>query len=727
MSENQKKMFYKEVVGDRQMYRRVAHEVKKTMTYLHENPQNDIASISNKCILNCSAENLNLIIDNNDLNSNGDILGTSVYDIVDLSHSKKPDSNIYFSDSETVLSGSDLNNTYSSNDLFNISGFSNTETVESTHFNENENELKNDLKDWALRHNLTHVSVSDLLHILSPYHPLLPLDARTLLQTPVATTGQKQLSSGEYIHLGLASYLQNFLTYFPFFDSDIFEISFNIDGVPVFSNNNSPVQFWPILGLLKNVKCAQPKCFVVGVFCGSSKPIPLESYLRNFIDELLELLSHGLVFNNKIYKIKIHSFICDTPARAYIKCTKGHNGYSSCDRCTVSGNYINGHMIFDSVSSQKRTNLSFLAQEDGDHHIAVSPLTDLKIDFINLFPIDYMHCICLGVMKKIINSWSSGRFYKVRLPARVINVISEYLDNLSTFLPEEFNRKPQKLSEISYWKATQFRSFLLYFAPVVLKKHVNIAVYEHLLLLQTAVSILLSQRNLKKLGCDLAEQLLRTFVIHCKKIYGSDFLVHNVHALIHIADDARAYGVLDNISAFPFENHLGTIKKLIRSPNKPLQQLYRRLNELNAKNAVSTKPISSQVSLQANWKHWEGPTLTYTGFSQYVKICLEKMTFTIFNYSAKNSYCMSKENKVLQIHNILVDSNGEIIFICKEFLSYKSLFSYPFESSDLQIFIVDVLSKLLKDVNFHEILTKCIVFPLENNSCAAFPLLHDKN
>ena len=32
-------------------------------------------------------------------------------------------------------------------------------------------------------------------------------------------------------------------------------------------------------------------------------------------------------------------FICDTPARAFLKCVKSHTGYFSCDHCEVEGEW----------------------------------------------------------------------------------------------------------------------------------------------------------------------------------------------------------------------------------------------------------------------------------------------------------------------------------------------------------------------------------------------------
>jgi len=64
-----------------------------------------------------------------------------------------------------------------------------------------------------------------------------------------------------------------------------------------------------------------------------------------------------------------------------------------------------------------------------------------------------------------------------------------------------------------------------------------------------------------------------------KVLYGEGMLVYNVHGLIHLAGDVRRFGTLDKFSAFPFENALKRIKKLVRKPSLPLQQLTDRLFE----------------------------------------------------------------------------------------------------------------------------------------------------
>lgn len=62
------------------------------------------------------------------------------------------------------------------------------------------------------------------------------------------------------------------------------------------------------------------KPMVVAIWSGEGKPSSCNDYLKPFVDELLLLLENGIDINgHKIY-ILIGCFICDSPARAFIKC-----------------------------------------------------------------------------------------------------------------------------------------------------------------------------------------------------------------------------------------------------------------------------------------------------------------------------------------------------------------------------------------------------------------------
>lgn len=73
-----------------------------------------------------------------------------------------------------------------------------------------------------------------------------------------------------------------------------------------------------------------------------------------------------------------------------------------------------------------------------------------------------------------------------------------------------------------------------------------------------------------------AEELLKHFVICTKLIYGPQFMSHKFHNLLHLADDARKFGNLNNFSS---DNYLQKLKNMLRKHDGILPQLVRRLTE----------------------------------------------------------------------------------------------------------------------------------------------------
>jgi len=182
-----------------------------------------------------------------------------------------------------------------------------------------------------------------------------------------------------------------------------------------------------------------------------------------------------------------------------------------------------------------------------------------------------MHLICLGVVKKLILLWVKGP-RTIKLSQQLLNQISEALLNLQSSIPNDFVRCPRSLKDVKLWKGTEFRQFLLYTGPVVLKNILREDMYVNFITLHIAVTILASP----VLSKDNNNMFIEYFSKCFKKIYGVKFMSHNLHALLHICSDIQKYGPLDEFSVFRFENYTSNIKKMIRKNEKPLQQLSRR-------------------------------------------------------------------------------------------------------------------------------------------------------
>lgn len=58
---------------------------------------------------------------------------------------------------------------------------------------------------------------------------------------------------------------------------------------------------------------------VISVWCGEGKPTEVNEFLSPFVNELNELLRYGVRINEYTITVFCLCFICDSPARAFIK------------------------------------------------------------------------------------------------------------------------------------------------------------------------------------------------------------------------------------------------------------------------------------------------------------------------------------------------------------------------------------------------------------------------
>jgi len=275
-----KKTKLKHNVGVRQLYRRVSKAVTTILDEVVEIEANNI-SVNNVNISNINNDECSNYNINNDERSN------YINNKCSNCNNCSQEENLTYTQNVTSCN-LDVENIISDTDLYDSDSSIVTNPVLLSRDNHSplQNDLSTKLQYWATNYKISHSALSNLLHILSPHFAELPLHSRTLLRTPIHMQS-KQLENGEYCHIGLANELKNFLAQNTMFSAEVLKIGFNVDGLPLFRSSN--IQFWPILGIVKNT--TQNKPFVIGIFCGTSKPIPLEKFLDNFINELVYLLN----------------------------------------------------------------------------------------------------------------------------------------------------------------------------------------------------------------------------------------------------------------------------------------------------------------------------------------------------------------------------------------------------------------------------------------------------
>ncbi|XP_050065857.1 uncharacterized protein LOC126554901, partial [Aphis gossypii] len=318
--------------------------------------------------------------------------------------------------------------------------------------------VKDKLRQWVIKHKISHNATNSLLGILKCEGLNVPIDVRTLMKTP--TKPQEVIIMGHgsyYIHCGIKNMLVPILKkYFNMINcEEDLKLGINVDGLPI--SNSSKSQLWPILISLINCQPINKYVLPVEIFHGSTKPTSIHEFFQPFVDDLCEILQNGISVNNRLFKFKVGHIICDTPAK---NCLLNVRAYFGCSSCTQEGEYIQHRMTFPEIDAPLRTNDSFRNKVHEEYHKGDNPLEFLPIDIVNDVCLDYMHLLCIGIIKRLITFWVKGK-KDVRLTEEDTLSVSKNILALRPYVPSEFSRKPRVLEDINYWKATELRNIII--------------------------------------------------------------------------------------------------------------------------------------------------------------------------------------------------------------------------------------------------------------------------
>lgn len=223
---------------------------------------------------------------------------------------------------------------------------------------------------------------------------------------------------------------------------------------------------------------------------------------------------------------------------------------------------------------------------------------------------------------------------------------------------------------LAHWKATKFRFCLHYVGSIVFHEILPKNLYRNFLLLVAACRILCDpEKAIDKVN--YAQKLLKTFFELLPSLYGADSQVMNSHNLIHIADDASYLGMnLASFSAFPFENELGKIIRMIKGRSNPIGQLFRRISEQKSCPVISKrKQVCRRENLITN------PDSDVENVElQSIFLCGVKLTS-----SKPDNIVYLNSSQVFEIKNIRKVS-GNVMILGHLFKTITDVFKYPCES-----------------------------------------------
>lgn len=334
--------------------------------------------------------------------------------------------------------------------------------------------------------------------------------------------------------------------------------------------------------------------------------------------------------------------------------------------------------------------------------------------FVTKVPLDYMHLICLGVVKTFLLLLTTGG-KNISLGSSIIEMINKRLNIFKKYVPSEFVRQPDSLAFLSQWKATQLRQFLLYIGYAAM---LNI-VPQHIskMFFRLCISIRILCSNQSELYDEAHSQILE-FLKEFANIFGEEHLSHNFHNMSHLRDDVELHGPLDNFSAFRYENVMQQVLNDIRKPGKIIQQIYRRQKEREI------TPVDKSKKLVKSVENKDGPSVDGFFGVQYSKMQFKKF---IINTRNDGDNCFLIDNHIMIVENI-IQKNNRYYVVARKFKEKTKLSEDIFDSSVLKMFNCSKLSKKFKIFEIEKITAKFFRLPLHGDSFMVSPLLHfEKN
>lgn len=183
-----------------------------------------------------------------------------------------------------------------------------------------------------------------------------------------------------------------------------------------------------------------------------------------------------------------------------------------------------------------------------------------------------MHCILLGVVKKMISLWFDSwnhkhPYYMTKPNQRKFDRILQEIKPTSNI-----GTKPKSIFERSNYKAKDFRLMLLFYLRCCLPNKLDEIYINHFRMLSASIYSLLQESmtidDIKK-----AHVQLELFADDFERLYGKENVTLNLHMLRHVSESVKQLGPLWCQSAFGFESNNGVLVRSNRASRNILHSM----------------------------------------------------------------------------------------------------------------------------------------------------------
>ena len=260
------------------------------------------------------------------------------------------------------------------------------------------------------------------------------------------------------------------------FSNNDLSLTWNTNGIPIFESSSYSI--WPIQSVVNELPphLRQKNVLLHGLWFANKKPA-MNTFLTPFTDDCIQLETNGFMFEDEDHPRKVFANVlsADSPARAIVRNSKQYNGKHGCDWCESPGETIDsggpptryypyrGPPVLHTAESQIEYGIDATTSADvvkgvkGPSVIGVLP----SFDQVRGIAVDFMHCVCLGVTRPFVgmrmDSKHHQQSYYIGRREHEINNRLQAID-----VPGEISRAPRSIGDRKFWKASEWRTFILY-------------------------------------------------------------------------------------------------------------------------------------------------------------------------------------------------------------------------------------------------------------------------
>lgn len=352
-------------------------------------------------------------------------------------------------------------------------------------------------------------------------------------------------------------------------------LTWNTDGVVIFKS--SKFNIWPFYFIVNELpykeRTNRENLILGGLWFGDKKPEA--NLFTDTFRESLHRLYKGIdieVFDIE-NPVRVRGLLicgtCDSPAKSLFLNMQQFNGTFGCPKCKIQTKRVDNVQVYpyqDSLQLRTTDECIYNARKAFETNKPVegvkgpTVISQICHDFINKTAIDVMHCIYLGIVKKLMTLWFDEKYASFAFSLRRFRNLVDC--RISVAPPAMVQRIPRKISDCAYWKASELKIWFFYYSIPILKHLMKLEYFDHHVLLVFAITTL----NEDSISADMinnASRALIEYVLRFESLYGLRNMTSNVHLLLHLSEVVKKFGPLWVTSCFPFEDANGMLKNLV--------------------------------------------------------------------------------------------------------------------------------------------------------------------